>query len=218
MSTVQLITADLASVYSEGYIWQRRSPASGHPIKSVQLLKQTKQHGVSFPVPQEMGFSVASLSSRASSKQKKKSKNQKKKSVISLKLIFIFHRVVCCSCVRGRTAWSIQIFISTPKSPRCFPSFPLGCKPTHLLTVSLCKGLAGKRRGRRADRSCPKVHLSNLFRSRLGRATGGKMKEKSLIETAKMQGNVLVRRLFDSYVVYDADFVPFPSSVSSRFP
>lgn len=44
------------------------------------------------------------------------------------------------------------------------------------------------------------------------------MKEKSLIETAKMQGNVLVRRLFDSYVVYDADFVPFPSSVSSRFP
>lgn len=36
------------------------------------------------------------------------------------------------------------------------------------------------------------------------------MKEKSLIETAKMQGNVLVRRLFDSYVVYDADFVPFP--------
>lgn len=94
---------------------------------------------------------------------KRKKIKKRKKSVISLKLIFIFHRMVCCSCVRGRTAWSIQILSSTPKSPRCFPSFPLGCKPTHLLTVSLCKGLAGKRRGRRADRSCPKVHISNLL-------------------------------------------------------
>lgn len=87
MSTVQLITADLASVYSEGYICQRRSPASGHPIKSVQLLKETKQHGVSFPVPQEMGFSVASLSSRASSKEKK---NQKKKKISDLTQTYIY--------------------------------------------------------------------------------------------------------------------------------
>lgn len=88
MSTVQLITADLASVYSEGYICQRRSPASGHPIKSVQLLKETKQHGVSFPVPQEMGFSVASLSLLAPLPNRKK--NQKKKKISDLTQTYIY--------------------------------------------------------------------------------------------------------------------------------
>lgn len=56
-------------------------------------------------------------------------------------------------------------------------------------------GLGWDTAGRRADRSRGgKVHESNLSGATWNRG-GVIMKEKNLIETAKMQGNVLVRRI-----------------------
>lgn len=53
--------------------------------------------------------------------------------------------------------------------------------------------LAGKRRVGGADSSAPDADCPSWTADR--EEGGGRMKEKSLIETAKMQGNVLVRRL-----------------------
>lgn len=47
----------------------------------------------------------------------------------------------------------------------------------------------------RADRSCPKVYKSEPFGSRSEPRRKANMKEKNLIETAKMQGNVMVKWL-----------------------
>lgn len=63
--------------------------------------------------------------------------------------------------------------------------------PTYERTRCLTERLAVKWRVGRADSSGPKLPQVEA----LGGGSGGKMKEKSLIETAKMQGNVLVRWL-----------------------
>lgn len=96
-------------------------------------------------------------------------------------------------CMQEGRACPIHVFNTTSRRAHVVFSFlinPLGCKPTHLWTGSLPKGLAGNWQGRRAG--CPKVYKLNLSRADLSRGARRKMKEKNLIETAKMQGNVMV--------------------------